>query len=339
MSENEAEVKKQPDLKKRAIFLGNVGILFSGFAVIVLIIAMGLSSYGLLAVNSRIASVLTYLFAGFAQSQNAVADARKTVADLQQLVQQNSAEIKNQAQVIAELQKSQHTNKDDFLAAEAHYWVKLANNSLQFENDIPLAVKLLQSADQNIATLKDPGAYTVREALAADLVALQSAKQVDVSGIYARLSALNDQLEKLPIMNTFTRQQPEAAVDKNSENLPWWRRGLTAMGQALQHIVIIRKNQPNIPPFITPDQQVLLYQNLHAELEKAEWGLLHSQQEVYGKSLQRAVDWIKRYTVQNSPVTQQVLTDLQQLQQIDVHPAVPTVTNTLQAFQTYLNNR
>jgi uroporphyrin-3 C-methyltransferase len=337
MSENEMEQEKITP-KSRPFFWGNIGILFSGLATAVLIISMGLASYGLLTVNGRFADRLAQLTEGFTQSQNAVADAQKIVTDIQQTIQQNGMELKSQAQAIADLQKSQHTNKEEFLATEARYLIKLANDTVQYDNNIPVAIKLLQSADQDVSKLTDPNVNSVRQAIASDLVALQAAQQVDVTGIYARLSALDDQLDKLPILNKFASMQVVTPPEKNDETASWWRRGLNTMSDVLQRIVIVRRNQPNIPPFIAPDQQVFLYQNLHAQIEKAQWGLLHRQPEIYRNSLQQTTKWIKQYIVQDSAVTKQVLTDLAQLQEINVHPAVPNVNNSLQAIQSYLNN-
>ncbi len=337
MSENEMEQEKIAPTA-RPFFWGNIGILFSGLATAVLIVSMGLASYGLLAVNGSFADRLAQLSNGFTQSQNTVADAQKTATDVQQTMQQMSAELKTQAQAIADLQKSQHSNKNEFLAAEARYLIKLANDTVQYDNNTSVAIKLLQSADQDVAKLSDPNVSSVRQALAADLVALQAVPQVDVTGIYVRLSALDDQLDKLPILNKFASMQVVAPSEKTNDAATWWRRGLNTMSDVLQRIVIVRKTQPNIPPFIAPDQQVFLYQNLHAQIEKAQWGLLHRQPEIYRKSLQQTANWVKQYIVQDSPVTKQVLTDLAQLQEINVHPALPNVNNSLQAIQTYLNN-
>lgn len=336
MSENETTHEKQTS-KLRPFFWGNVGILFSGFACVVLIVSMALASYELLAINGNFAENIAQLKSGLSESQNSIADAQKSVANVEQTIQQNSAELKSQAQAIADFQKNQHNNKDDFLAAEARYLIKLANDTIQFDNNIPVTIKLLQSADQDVAKLTDARAYSVRQALATDLAALQAAQEVDVTGIYVRLSALDDQLDKLPILNKFASMQVVPPQQKTNNEASWWRRGLSTMSDVLQRIVIVRRNQPNIPPFIAPDQQVFLYQNLHAQIEKAQWGLLHRQAPIFQKSLQQTINWIKQYIVQDSPVTKQMLTDLQQLQQINVHPAVPNVNNSLQAIQSYLN--
>lgn len=332
----ESPVNAPATPKSRGLFWINLSILFSAFAIIVIIIAIEMTSYTLTAANSRMMNAYHGLMNEFAQSKDAVATTQKTVTDIQQTVQQNSDNIKTQSQTITDLQKSQRANKDDFLAAEALFLVKLANDHLQFENNVSVAIKLLQSADQDLASLTDPQINSVRAAIAADLAALQRTPQVDVSGIYARLAVLSNEMDKLPVINAFANAK-NPTVEKNDATLPWWRRGLNSMSDALRHMVIIRNNQSNVPPFITPDQQAFLFQNLMAMVEKAEWGLLHHQQAIYQDSLQQANNWIKQYTVVDSPVTKQVLANLQELQKMNVQPAVPNVTNSQQALRTYLN--
>jgi len=334
MSDNDKEITNPAPPKSR-FFWRNAGILFAGVASAILIAMIILVSYSLLAVDNRFAIALAQLTHRFDDADNKIVEAQKSAMNAEQSMQQTNEALKTQAEVIADIQKASQTNKDDFLIAEAFYLVKMANDGLQYENNIPLAIKLLQSADQDIAKLSGSNVYPVRQALAADLVALQSAPQVDVAGVYVRLSALNEQIDKLPLTTQLLNNHPEVSTEMNNEKLPWWRRGLNSMQLALERIVVVRKNLPNTPPFIAPDQQVFLYQNLHMELEKAQWGLLHYQSDVYRLSLLQAMNWIKQYAVADSSVTKQLLHNLEELQQIDVHPGVPNLTGSLQALQNY----
>lgn len=277
MSNNDNEIIAPTSASKRPtsrFYWGQAGILVLGVAVGIFVGMMILVNYGFLGINSHFAAALTDLTNRFNQSSDSIALSEKTALHAEQTTQETSEIVKTQSQLIADIQKTQKTNKNDFLMLEAFHLVKMANDSLQYESNIPAAIKLVQSADANIAKLTDPDAFPVREALAADLVALQSAPQVDVAGVYLRLAALSEQIDKIPLISQLLNKKPDAALTTDDQSLTWWRRGLNSMEQALQRIVIVRKNLPNTPPFITPDQQVFLYQNLHAELEKAQWGLL-----------------------------------------------------------------
>ena len=322
--------KQESTPQSPRFFWRNIGILFSGIAVSILFGAIIWAGYGLFIANTHTTTALARL-------TNQFNEAQKNTMNAEQSIQQINEALRAQSQLISDVQKTQRTNKEDFFIAEASYLVRLASDSLQYENNVPLAIRLLQSADQDIAKLADPKTYPVRKAFAADLVALQSVPQLDVAGVYAQLAALNAQIDKLSFMMQLPNIRSDASAQENNPALPWWRRALNSLEQALQRIVVIRKNSPDALPFIAPDQQVFLYQNLHAELEKAQWGLLHHQQDVYYSSLLQAANWIKKYAVQDAQMTQQILQNLDQLQKINVRPNVPNLTASLQALKNFQN--
>ncbi|HSW94356.1 MAG TPA: uroporphyrinogen-III C-methyltransferase [Gammaproteobacteria bacterium] len=324
--------------KRSSFFWRNTGILFSAVAMSVLVAVILVASYALVVVNHRVVIALTHLTDRLSQAESLITDAENRTVASQKAVDEINVVLKTQSQSIADLQKNQRTNRDDILMNEIFSRVKMANDSLQYESNIPMAIKWLRSADQEMATLTDPKMYPVRQALAADEMALQGVPAVDVPGIYARLSALNGQIDKLPLVAPLPSLSPTPGVDANNPQLPWWRRGLHSLRLALERIVIVRKNVPDAPPFIAPDQQLFLYQNLQAELETARWALLHRQPDIYRSSLRQALDWIKRYAMPDSPITKQCVQTLTELQSVEVRPGVPALTGSLQALQTYINN-
>jgi uroporphyrin-3 C-methyltransferase len=91
-------------------------------------------------------------------------------------------------------------------------------------------------------------------------------------------------------------------------------------------------------PFITPEQQAFLSQNLHANMQKAEWGLLHRNAKIYQSSLAELSQWITKYVAEDSTAKKQLLTSLQQLQQINIEPTLPNLNRSLAALQTYLSS-
>lgn len=307
---------------------GNIGILLSGFAIVVLLLMGGVAGSRLLAANDQLAAMVAQLKQQMTQSQ-------KNLADIQQTTQQNNDALKTQDHLIAELRESQHTNRDTLRVAEAEFWIKVANNNLQFENNVALAVKFMQAADQELSELTDPNIVPLRKALGVDLAALQSVAQVDVTGVYARISGVDAQIEKLPLLSRQITPPSATATAADLSQLPWWKRGLITSWQAIKQIVIVRHHTKEVPPYVAPEQQAFLYLNLHAELAQAQWALLHQNADIYRTSLQQAIDWIKSNFVTDAAATQQVVASLVAFQQVNVHPAVPAITGTLQAMQNY----
>lgn len=266
--------------------------------------------------------------------KNALSDLQKSLTDTQQTVQALNEAVKTQQQSLTDLRTVQQTNRDVWTVAEAHYLAKLANDYLQIGNNIPVVIKLLQTSDQDLSPLTDPNVAPIRKALAADITALQAVPLVDIQGIYMRLTALDDEVDKLPLLNN--RPQATPVTPNNSTGqLSWWKRGWHESMQTLKQLVVIRYNKNNERPFVTPEQQMFLSQNIHAMIEQALTALVHQQPDIFRASLTKAQSWISQYFIADSQVTQSVLNNLKELQAINIKPELPNITVTLQTFNDY----
>jgi uroporphyrin-III C-methyltransferase len=262
---------------------------------------------------------------------------QKNISTIEHQVQQLAENAQSQSQIINSLQQAQASHhRYEWLVLQAEFLVKLANDKLRFDNNVEQAIQLLQTADQEISASNDARLQPVRQALIADLAQLQAVPKVDVPGLYMRLLALSNQITKLPLPNKPTAEtQVQTQTD---ESLPWWKRGLHQTFQALRQVVTVRYNQNGKAPLILPEQQDFLYQNIQAAIEKAMWGLLHQQPDIYRSSLQQASEWIKQYFVMDSSVTQSVVAGIDELQAIDIKPATPQISASLQAFRQYFTS-
>ncbi|SRR5579883_417649 len=319
------EIKKPEKTKKHFPWRG-VGILFSTFAVIVLL-------YLFYATN--------YYFARRINNTVPAADVQRLQNDLsslQQTVQQLSGTVNDQTQMINTLRQAETGyNRDEWRVVEAEFMTRIAGDKLQFENNVPQAIVLLQNADQLIRDINDARLTNVRVAIAKDIAKLQAISPVDVPGLYARLIAMDDQIEKLPLMNKPVPTAPTPEV--NTEHLPWWKKGLHQTWDVLRQIVIVRYNKKDELPLVLPEQQNYLYQNIHIEIQQAIWGLLHQEPAIYQASLNQAQKWIKEFFMMDAPATQAALKELSQLQGIDLKPALPDLSDSLQAFKEYITAR
>jgi uroporphyrin-3 C-methyltransferase len=337
--ENQTDKKAHPDAdkvvtkKSRQSSWANIGILITAFGTIVLVIAFYCGYYALVNSHNHIVQLTLELNNKIIKNQQAVSALQKSRADLEQLSEQLQISLTNQKTRIEELSGTQQ-NKKGMNLSEAQYLVGLANDNLQIGDNIPLVITLLQAADQKLRDLSDPNLTPLRKALAADTAALKSVTPVDVTGIYLQLSALNEQVDKLPLPNNRPSEN-QATEPLDNKKLTWWRRGLQESLGALRQIVVIRYNKPGVRPFIPPDQQAFLYQNIHATLEQALSAVVHRQPEIYRASLATAAAWIKEYFLADSAITQSLLSSLTQLQTVVLHPPLPTISASLQAFRDY----
>ncbi len=310
----------------------NIGILCSALAIIVLIVTGSYSYFHLITANMQLTTLATQSKNQLQQLQSDVSAVQKNAEEEQQINQQLVEDIKNLKQAVHDFSQGKQDNQEKWLIMEAHYHVKLANDYLQFSRPILQAITLLKMAEQEMSGITNPRLAEIRKMVVADIANLQGTPQVDVASVYMKLMALDGQVEKMPLLTNQLNSQEQKPVVAADQKQTAWQRALHAGWQALQSIVVVHYNANGSTPLMVPGQQVFLYQNLHAVLGQAIWALLHEQPVIYQSSLQQAVIWVNRYFVADAPMTRAVLNDLMQLQKIDIHPPVPTIANTLQAF-------
>lgn len=334
----EEQVASSHSNKKPHFFpWGSIGIVCAGLGIAVMLIVASLAYCRLFNINIFLAKKIDGLHHQLEQTQTSLIDMQKTTLEAQQAVQQVQNTLENQKQLLSQISHPPRSDKDEWEMTKAYHYVKLAHDHLQFDQDVRLAITLLQAADQTLRPLTDPKLADIRKALANDITSLQSVPALDTAGIYLRLSALNEQVDKLPVSNKLLpAETPPPSTTKNEPSTAGWKRGLQTSWQALQQIIVVRHHSSTVLPLVTPDQHIFLYQNLHAFLLQSMWALLHKQATIYHSSLQQSIEWIKQYFATDSPVAQSMLTNFYQLEQINISPQIPSITNSLHEFQNYL---
>lgn len=329
--EKKVDSNKTKDSPKKTFPLRKIGLVFLILLFAALLSGEGFFYYYLAKSQTQLTTVVNQLQTE--QQKMATIDVEKNLTSASQAIQQLQADVKQLQQTSMQATQSQQMNKNKLEWMQASYYVKLANDNLQYVNNIPVAVNLLKMADDTVRDLSDARYDDIRKALANDIASLQSAPNVDVTGLYLRLTALNTQLDQLQLPNKLFATEKPAEANTTPSDQSWWQRGLQNTWQALQKIVVIRYDEKNTQPFITPEQQLFLYQNVHAMLAQAIWGLLHGQTAIYQGGLKQTSDWVKKYFVADSSVTHATLNELDELQKIDIHPTNPTIMDSLQAFK------
>jgi len=332
MTEQKTAEQKQPEAHRSWV---NVGIFFSTLGILILICAFGYGYFALSKVNVDLAQMVADLTQKNAGHQHDIATMQTSLNDLQQIAQKSQALSAQQEQFMSEWRSAQKGDLNKWRIAEAQYLVKLADDQLQFSNNIQLAILLAQEADKILANMQDASVNEIRNSLATDLLNLRAAPQVDITALYLRLTALNKQVDKLSLPFNPIKVEQTNLPATNTAGLPWWKAGLVYSWDALRKIVVVRNYGSNILPLVMPDEKIFLYQNLHAQMEDVMWGLLHRHAEVYKASLLRATAWIKQYFAQEAQETKTMLHEMDALQKENVQPAVMNLSNTLQLFEQY----
>lgn len=324
---NTTAINQAPSKKKYP--WATIGILCSAFAIIVLLFVMTLIVFHLVSVDRQLIDMAseTQLKVKALEAQSF--ETKTFQATLQQVIQ----DAEKTKATVAALSKAQNTNQESWLISEARYLIKLADAHLRYTFNLPVAIQLLQSADQALADVKDPKWIEVRQALAKDIATLESTPQIDVDGIYAKLAAVGSEIPQLPLINQPTpAQSANGSALQDQAQSTWWKRGLDNTWASLQKLVVVRYNEKGTLPILLPEQKSILYQNLYAQIAQAMWALLHGQQDIYLTSLAQFETWVKQYFVSNDAMTIAVLTQVSHLQNMAVRQAAPKIM-ALEIFQ------
>jgi uroporphyrin-3 C-methyltransferase len=330
--ENQITPESDHEESRRPLPWKGIGICLTFFAIGLLLVVFYMSLFRILTINKNLAKATVALNTTAKQNQNDISSLQKNLSDMQQKLQQSEADFTSQQAIVADLKKSYQSKSDDWAVADAQYLVKIANANMEIGDNVAMVLRLLQTANQELQNLTDPKVIAIRKALAQDILSLQAVPAQDLTDIYLQINALNSQLDQLPLVTPRPACTPAPVV--NDAHLPWWKRGWQTTLTSLQKIVVVRYNQPGVRPFILPEEQDFLFQNIHAMFEQAMSAVVHRQAQIYRASLAQAQEWIAKYFQPTSPLTQTQLKALEKLQAVNLRPTLPAIT-AVQAFQDY----
>jgi len=344
-------VKEKPTKEKKvSTWPGTLALLLS-------LIALGASGYLYWLSMQQDTSVVQNNQKLEAQVTSTINSAKtsldKTIADMNQKLGQIQAQGVQEKQSIDELQQrltksiqqvtaKQSTSRKDWLLAEVEYLLRLANQRVLMENTADGALTLLKSADKILQETDDVSIYEVRKALAEDIASLEAVPNVDVEGVFLKLSALNGQVKNLRLIPLSEQHKlPELIEEVAPEvvNESWTKdlkAGWSKAADKLGNLVVIRHRDEPIEPLLSPEQTYYLQQNLNLMLEQAQLALLQRKQASYDASLEKAHNWISTYFEQKDATTQSLLKGISDLQSIQVTTEMPDISGSLRALKSYI---
>ncbi|EEZ87867.1 conserved hypothetical protein [Vibrio harveyi 1DA3] len=311
---------------KRGVKLGTVAIVLS------LIFGGGLT-YKMLEQQSEYQTQIAQLQSQLEQAQSAMKQElnqvkEETIEKATTATHKAEVVLGQQRKSIESLQLAVADVKgrrpNDWLLAEADYLVKLAGRKLFLEHDVESATQLMESADQRIAALNDPSLVGLRKAMANDITKLRVVPLVDRDGLVLRLTALQQQVDKLPLANALL---PEAAaVEKQqvSEDIANWQDNLmTSLKDFSENFITFRTRDGNVIPLLSPQQHFYLKENIKAKLETAIKAVYKEQGEIYTTSLETADKWAMAFFNQDDNSVKEFNKTLSQLSKQDIQVEYP----------------
>ncbi|WP_110674102.1 uroporphyrinogen-III C-methyltransferase [Salinicola sp. RZ23] len=281
-------------------------------------------------------------------NRGAIDDLRSRVGDLDQNRQQSLKMMRGEFdqyrqsldktldKVLAELAKQQQADPREWLHAEAEYLLRLANQRLQLERDVPGAKALLNAADARLRDADNPALVPIRRAIQSELAALDSVPVIDRTGIYLALMAQQEQLARLPLKQDI---EQIAAGKGDAQPSGGWRDQLATLGRELKDLVTVRRHDQPLEALITPEQESYLRQNVRMLLEQAQLALLKAEPKLYQASLGKAIELIKGYYDTDNQGVENALDKLSSLRDENVRPELPDISQSSQLLKQFIEKR
>lgn len=255
--------------------------------------------------------------------------------------------VKQRQQALDErLQALVKVSREDWILAEADYLLRLAQQRLQLGGNGNDAEPLLAAAQRNLQLVHDKGIERVREVLAADLDALETARQFDLAGLDSRVANLSAKAQMLtPLGDRPLAAEAVADAQTPPPELafdtvwPLIKYAVASAAEKLQSYIRISDRDGSYQQtVIAGGQRELFRQNLQLLFEQARWALLSGNAELYRQSLQRSEQWLRQYySIEDAE--QAVLDELAELQQQPVRAELPPISNSIAALQYFIDSR
>ncbi|PAO31127.1 heme biosynthesis operon protein HemX [Vibrio vulnificus] len=307
-------------------------------AIIIALLGTGGVAFQLQQQNSQYQAQITALQNQLQQTQSAMSNElnqvkQETVAKATEVTHKAEVVLAQQQKSIESLQLAMADVKgrrpNDWLLAEADYLVKLAGRKLFLEHDVVSATSLMESADQRIAALNDPSLVPLRKAMAKDITDLKTIPLIDRDGLVLRLTALQQQVDQLPLANAILPEAKTVEKQQVSDDINNWQNNFMASLKAFsENFITFRTRDGNVIPLLSPEQHFYLKENIKAKIETAIKAVYQEQGEVYTTSLTTAEAWSQAFFNQDNNTVKEFTQSLKQLSEQKIQVQYPVKLQT-----------
>lgn len=228
--------------------------------------------------------------------------------------------------------------RDENVVVDLEAALRFAQDQAQLTGSERPLLAALRVAEQRLNQSTDPRLIGVAQAVARDLQRLRDVHAPDTAGLLARTEQLLREVDSLPLNAALeagaagTGKKPVAAngVSAVPAQSSWWVRWWGA-AEPEHHLPAIDA--------LRPDERLLARASLRLRLEGARLGILARQYGAARSDLGAAMDILSAWFDVQAPRTQAALQLLGQLRDLAQAPAIPDVSDTLNALQRVENQK
>lgn len=267
------------------------------------------------------------------ENQSQIAEKMKLIETNREELQAKLDKLNDQMHTTIN-QPPQLAQNQYWVLLKARYYLELANINVHWSKSFSVTIALLQQADQVLKEFNDPKIFEIRQLIAKDITQLQKLPDVDYAGVLSQLDAAQDSVKTLTILPKFnTENAPEKPIEYPTSP---WRLRLEYSVNLLSKLVIVRRNDENIKPLISPAFEAIVKENIHLNLQEAQWAVLNDSPMVYQLVLNQAIKLLKTNFNVGAADTAALIKKLTELQKLQIAQTKPTLSPSLKLLDQFI---
>lgn len=294
------------------------------------------------------------------QQQQLQQDYRDTIADLRQQIESRVSGARLDASLtplksdlgklggkIEELGLGQQTlrasseklyelygrDKNDWQLAEVEYLMRVAQHKLILQDDFEGAAITLQAASDKIALTGDPGLLPVRILISEEIAELKTRKRADLVGMTLILAQLARQVGVLEPGFAMRVDQVDSAPPELQEAQNW----LDKINRFIDSLVTVSYEDGR--PGAVEANVVNVGETLEDNLKLARWAVLDRDARQYAQLIEQSLQLLREFYDLDNAANHDFMTQLQELQKMQLKPEKPDIGRSLQELQRILSQR
>lgn len=326
MANNQEEIKATPVEHNKPQHS-----ILSSITLVVALVAIAVASYTMV-LNQQLqkklnegrgnlTTELAELKTNQVKAQEQVDAKADSIQQSQNELQEKFATLHQQLQTAMNQQLYQN---QDWLLLKARYYLELAQINGYWTDNIKTTVALLEQADALLKQLNDPKIFDIRQAIAKEVAVLKGTEVLDVTGLLSRLDAAQTSVSNLTVQSPASPSENATPTDSaNDAKTNAWRAHLQESMHLLKQIVVVRREDENIKPLMSPLFESILRESIRMNIQEAEWAVLNNNPAVYELALKQATINLKRTFKADEPNTAALISQLTELQAIQLTQEKP----------------
>jgi len=264
------------------------------------------------------------------------------IAAMENAIKQLGQKQNEQSDALASLYRDTQGNNEDWAIAEIEYLLIIAMHRLLLEEDVMTALAAMEAADLRLKGLGDPGLLPVRKQLTTDMNQLRAVNHPDIAGMAIYLADMVDLSADLPlksgvITNAIAAHSlHEDQVNNGVDVDPFWKRLPKIIWLEIKSWVVIKRTGDVNQALLLPSEEYFLTQNLRLELESARLSVLRADSGNLRASVVLIQSWLRQYFDTSDSAVMNVMETLDQMQAIELKPALPDISSSVESLRAYL---